>query len=614
MAHLNEPLMGSSSSDYEAPLQPTVLGGARSITLSRRQTASSTTAGGRRGTISTAVNKTAGADQQADEILNQTHLAKLAKFDTKEGDQGLTGASHIICGNKIRYHNHFMFHVPFANVFWPTLDDSAEPPTFQQISDMMNVTALVAALVLAFVITIHVNNNFQDMSYLDSQGNVTNDGADWRFRINPETGKCNTKYCNYWRDDLGFKNSLPSEMLNWNCVLSEALLSICLVLSILIVGTAGANVFCREHENMTGHQSRQVIKTYMKWARFPLIGALVAMVMGCAFFFWAIEKMIILQFPDYCVEQTGHSSSGGSGTYCPFDVIITAVNWGILTPALIGLGFISMATHRAYRYPLRPDSDTKTMWQERVQPRKELTEFLAQECACDHNPGSIFLSAAGGISSCESEVIADALLDNGIITKNELLTFVKLTDGEILNDIDAIQLSAKMKIRMGCHRFSNGLLCKEYMGREENPYLLLVEAEEHEQTKRERTKTLGERPGRSDSEASAIKHNLQRERSNQSARFTAEKQAWVDKAYTVAGIIKTRMAAKGIEEPDSFRPDPNDPWRSSELNGLANLLVDLDIDNEEDMRTVVEKDLTDALMGKGLSLGTITRFVRAFSD
>ena len=45
--------------------------------------------------------------------------------------------------------------------------------------------------------------------------------------------------------------------------------------------------------------------------------------------------------------------------------MITAVNWGILTPALIGMGFISMATHRAYRYPLRPDSDTKTMWQVR---------------------------------------------------------------------------------------------------------------------------------------------------------------------------------------------------------------------------------------------------------
>ena len=50
---------------------------------------------------------------------------------------------------------------------------------------------------------------------------------------------------------------------------------------------------------------------------------------------------------------------------------------------------------------------------------------------------------------------------------------------------------------------------KEYMGREENPYLQLVEAEEHDQTKRERTNTLGERPGRSDSDASAIKHNLQ---------------------------------------------------------------------------------------------------------
>ena len=42
-----------------------------------------------------------------------------------------------------------------------------------------------------------------------------------------------------------------------------------------------------------------------------------------------------------------------------------------------------------------------------------MSEFLAQECACNDNPGSIFLSAAGGIPSCESEVIADALLDKG---------------------------------------------------------------------------------------------------------------------------------------------------------------------------------------------------------
>ena len=70
----------------------------------------------------------------------------------------------------------------------------------------------------------------------------------------------------------------------------------------------------------------------------------------------------------------------------------------------------------------------------------------------------------------------------------------------------------------------------------------------------------------------------------------------------------------GISEPDSFRPDPNDPWRASQLTGLANLLVDLDIEDEEDIRTVVEKDLTEALLGKGLSLGTITRFVRAFTE
>lgn len=506
-----------------------------------------------------------------------------------------------------------MFHVPFANIFWPMLDDSAEPPTFQQIAEMMNVTALVAALVMAFVITIHVNNQFDDMSYLDSEGGISKGGADWRFRIDPATGQCNTKYCNYWREDLGFTKSMPSEMLNWDCVISEALLSICLVLSILIVGTAGANVFCREHDDITGYQSRQVIKTYMKWARFPLIGALFSMVLGVVFFFWGIEKMIILQFPDYCVEATGHSANT-DGTYCPFDVVITAVNYGILTPALIGMAFISMATHRAYLYPLRPDSDTKVMWQEREEPRKELSDFLEQECACNDNPGDIFLSAAGGIPSCESEVIADALLDKGIITKNELLMFVKLTDGEILAEIHAIQLSARMKIKLGCTRFSNGLLCKEYMGREENPYLHLVESEEHDQTKRERTNTLGERPARSEHDAEAIKNNLQLERASHSARFAAEKQAWVDKANAVSAIIKARMAAKGISEPDSFRPDPNDPWRASQLTGLANLLVDLDIEDEEDIRTVVEKDLTEALLGKGLSLGTITRFVRAFTE
>ena len=70
-----------------------------------------------------------------------------------------------------------------------------------------------------------------------------------------------------------------------------------------------------------------------------------------------------------------------------------------------------------------------TLWgnpktkKEREEPRKELSDFLEQECACNDNPGDIFLSAAGGIPSCESEVIADALLDKGPVVVLPLFSF-----------------------------------------------------------------------------------------------------------------------------------------------------------------------------------------------
>ena len=101
-------------------------------------------------------------------------------------------------------------------------------------------------------------------------------------------------------------------------------------------------------------------------------------------------------------------------------------------------------------YKVRPDGDTKAE-KERPVKRLELKKFLYTWCALDDDDGNIFLSGAGGIPSSEVEVVADALIDHGLCTPEDLLFMVR-NMADALGEVGGIQLNARTRIIVGVLR------------------------------------------------------------------------------------------------------------------------------------------------------------------
>jgi len=496
---------------------------------------------------------TAGASQRRDDVVAPKSLSR---YDTVKGeDKALT--KHKFLG--MSYYNNIMFHVPFLNAIWPAVDDNADPPAFSQITDLLNTIILAAALALAFVLTIHSAVGFSDLSAEEFGGGggfpsvVNKNGANWRF--GKTNGTCNTNYCVYWTVQRQQENS-PVVLFNWNCIVAEVLLTLCLLKSVLIMGTGVTNVFCRDNEN-AGFQSRVVMQAYMKWIRWPILACIIELVLGAIVFFWGLEKMVYIKIPDHCVEQTGRSYRGPDE--CPYQTVRDAVQYGIIVPFLIAFIFVSFGTHRAYMYPIRPDSDSKVYKTDRKAHREMMSHFLKLHCGLPDNPGSIFLSAAGGIPSSEVEVISDSLFDFGIISINELLEFVTLDDGSMLGEIPGINLCARMKVITGCAKYMEELNTASFMGRQPP------------------------------------------QDSDKMERYQTERAMWLDAVGELKKLLLSKFEPMGID------------LSANQLEGLCNLLVDSELTTDVHIRAFVASGMTSEFKDKGLSLGTIISLHAGFS-
>ena len=151
-------------------------------------------------------------------------------------------------------------------------------------------------------------------------------------------------------------------------------------------------------------------------------------------------------------------------------------------PFIIFVGFVSKGHHDAHTYPERPWSMLRRKDHPdqlyRVRKAEELALFLHQECklpctSAAHIAGSekdyrrianagqrkgggpasklfdVFLAQAGGDDAVEAQIVAHALIDHGIDSKEDLLWLVH-TEPDWLKAMPGIALTAAIRITQLC--------------------------------------------------------------------------------------------------------------------------------------------------------------------
>ena len=162
-----------------------------------------------------------------------------------------------------------------------------------------------------------------------------------------------------------------------------------------------------------------------------------------------------LKFPDEWVEHTRSSQTFGfaksNTTYGFADAVML---WLVYFAIVVFLSIMSLGQRAAYCYPMKPVTvlgKDKKEEELRGHHRAELTLFLAQSChipTCENEntfKQQTFLTNVGGGHVNEAEVIADALLDAGIMSIFEFKTFVAEGEGMVF-DCPGISIGAATQI------------------------------------------------------------------------------------------------------------------------------------------------------------------------
>ena len=172
-----------------------------------------------------------------------------------------------------------------------------------------------------------------------------------------------------------------------------------------------------------------------------------------------------LKFPDEWVENTRNTQSFGfarsNTTYGFADAVMV---WLVYFALVAFMSIMSLGQRAAYCYPMKPvtvlGKDRKEE-ELRGQHRAELSLFLAQSChipTCENETQDdihadkqttfkqqTFLTTVGGGHVNEAEVIADSLLDAGIMSIFDFKTFVDEGGGHLF-DCPGISVGAATQI------------------------------------------------------------------------------------------------------------------------------------------------------------------------
>lgn len=368
-------------------------------------------------------------------------------------------------------YNSMGYQIPIVNLFYHFLDSGSEPPSWSQIDKLMQNMSIVSALVLALAITFHSSVTYDELQLTDARfQKYADDGTTllgWRSVGNL---KVYNGYGMWWTGQKAKTLSLVNQY-NMNWTLGICFLTVCLLLAVMVLVSATTTAIARPSAFVTGHQYRTVMGAYMHGWKGCGVFAIVLVVIftgviGVAFFFEGIKLQIYLKFPDEFVERTTTSMSFPFGTpattYGFVDAILV---WIVYVMLFAFVCMTSLGQRAAYCYPMKPTTVLGAALHDeelRGQARARLAKFLAVSC---HIPsaenetiddlaegrrdtsfrGFVFLTTAGGGTVNEAEVIADSLLDAGIMSVEEFRTFVIEGDG-MLFDTPGLSIGAATQI------------------------------------------------------------------------------------------------------------------------------------------------------------------------
>lgn len=371
-------------------------------------------------------------------------------------------------------YNSLGYQIPILNLFYAFIDEGTEPPSWSQVDKLMQNMSIVSALVLTLAITFHSSVTFDEFNLNDARYQRFEDDGVTPLGWRPVGDiLLNDGYASWWYgtgNEGGTqkgKTMTMTQQFNYNMVLSICFLTVCLLSAVMVLVSATTTAIARQSANVSGHPYRTVMRAYMRGycglGVFKIILVVVlSAVLGVVFFFESIKTMTYLKFPDEWVENTRNTQTFGfamsSTTYGFADAIMV---WLVYFALVAFMSIMSLGQRAAYCYPMKPVTVLGKARKEeelRGQHRAELTLFLAKSChipTCvnesldDIEDGSFkqqaFLTNVGGSQVNEAEVIADALLDAGIMSIFDFKTFVNEGEG-MLFDCPGISIGAATQI------------------------------------------------------------------------------------------------------------------------------------------------------------------------
>lgn len=379
-------------------------------------------------------------------------------------------------GNVLGTYNTVFHHIPIVNLLFSFFGSSTSGSTWQQLAILLENISIVSALILALVITFQSAYDFDEITANDARFALS--GEEYRVVNKLEYSSA---YAEWWGrgnggqngggrrgdcDDInspdctGQKNRV-SEVFHSTCLLSEAFLTLSLILSVIVLSTGGITSIGRPSADTSSYHYRVVMESYMKYIRVIVVVTLVATVIGLVLFFQLIKYEVFLKVPDIWVELNRNSMNFPAQPFTAFYGTIygfshSAVVYYCYLPLFIFAWILSAGQRAVYSFPIQPLTDFLEPPHERHFSRAALVDFLVKTCRLSHCGGTgfvenekirefIFLSTAGGNRSNEAEVIADHLYDIGIRTVQELILFVKTGDDEIFN-VNGISIMAASQI------------------------------------------------------------------------------------------------------------------------------------------------------------------------
>ena len=188
----------------------------------------------------------------------------------------------------------------------------------------------------------------------------------------------------YWSPEyMNFQDS-PVENFNWACATSTMAMTCSLLLAAVVLATGAANIFTRDTANTHGFQYRKIIRAYLFWVRFVLVGIVFMFLFGLWTFIQTFAYLVYIKFNDRLIEEGRFKADGVSfvgqwfyGSESVYNYTSTATLWCLYFWIFIGTLIVSKGQHSAYCYPVRPPSDVGVQAKNQ-KTRNELMGFTSK--------------------------------------------------------------------------------------------------------------------------------------------------------------------------------------------------------------------------------------------